>query len=139
MVSFALRTGYDIRKVYALMGDIYYQQDIYHFLFTLPMVLIDFALLQLLLSGLEQTGFGKYIIYSSRNLNVIYIIQWLLVTYTFVFLVLNGIQSIGVAAVIPTGLLITAASIGLSVIWKRVRPGGCPAKRSTFVELIPIF
>lgn len=65
----------------------------------------------------------KQFIYSSRNLNVIYIIQWLLVTYTFVFLVLNGIQSIGVAAVIPTGLLITAASIGLSVIWKRVRQG----------------
>ena len=121
MVSIMFRTGYDIRSLYALADDLYYQQDYYHFLFTLPAVMIAFALCHLLLSGLEQTKLGRFITYSSVNLNAIYVIQWLLVTYTHAFLMLTGIETISVEAVIPIGLLITASSIGICVIWKRVR------------------
>lgn len=121
LVSVFLFTGYDIRNMYALAGDIYYKQSIYHFLFSLSTVMTAFALWHIVFCGLEHTKPGRFITYCSENLKIIYIISWLLLIYTYMFLAFIEMAPISAAAVIPTGLLITATSIGLTAIWKRVR------------------
>lgn len=121
LVSFLPLTDYDIRNTYALVGEVYYKQDMYSFLFTLSVVLIAFALSYLVFHGLENTMIGRFIRYCSVNLTTIYVIQWLLIIYGFLFMMIIGSGLISLEAVIPTGLIITAASIGLSVLWNRAR------------------
>ncbi len=127
LVSFLPLTDYDIRNTYALVGEVYYKQDMYSFLFTLSVVLIAFALSYLVFHGMEHTMIGRFIRYCSVNLTTIYVIQWLHIIYGFLFMMIIGSELISLEAVIPTGLIITAASIGLSVLWNRVRKNhnGC--------------
>ena len=50
----------------------------------------------------------------------IIVIQWLLIIYGFLFMMIIGSELISLEAVIPVGLIITAASIGLSVLWNKM-------------------
>ena len=50
----------------------------------------------------------------------IVVIQWLLIIYGFLFMMIIGSELISLEAVIPVGLIITAASIGLSVLWNKM-------------------
>lgn len=101
-------------------GGIYYKQDMYSFLFTLSVVLIALALSYLVFHGREHTTIGRFIIYCSVNLTTIYVIQWLLIIYGFLFMMIIGSELISLEAVIPVGLIITAALIGLSVLWNKM-------------------
>ena len=121
MVSVLPLTDYDIRSTYALAGDIYYRQNMYSFLFTLSVILIALASSYLVFRGREHTMIGRFIRYCSVNLTTIYVFQWLLIIYGFLFMLIVGSELISAEAVIPVGLIITAASIGLSVLWNRVR------------------
>ena len=121
VVMFFVLTGYEIRNTFALADDIFYRQDIYHLIFTLPLILIAFAVSYFTFHGIEQTKAGRFILYCSTNLNVIYVVQWLLVAYTFESFLFIGINQISMAYVVPVGLLIIAVAIGISVIWNRVR------------------
>ena len=120
MISILPLIDYDIRNTYGAAGGIYYKQDMYSFLFTLSVVLIALALSYLVFHGREHTTIGRFIIYCSVNLTTIYVIQWLLIIYGFLFMMIIGSESISLEAVIPVGLIITAASIGLSVLWNKM-------------------
>lgn len=121
MVSILPLIDYDIRNTYANAGGIYYQQNMYSFLFTLSVVLIALALSYFVFHGLEHTIIGRFIKYCSANLTTIYVFQWLLIIYGFLFMMIIGSELISLEAVIPVGLIITAASIGLSALWNRAR------------------
>ena len=54
------------------------------------------------------------------DLRNIIVIQWLLIIYGFLFMMIIGSELISLEAVIPVGLIITAASIGLSVLWNKM-------------------
>ena len=120
MISILPLIDYDIRNTYGVAGGIYYKQNMYSFLFTLSVVLIALALSYLVFHGREHTTIGRFIIYCSVNLTTIFVIQWLLIIYGFLFMMIIGSASISLEAVIPVGLIITAASIGLSVLWNKM-------------------
>ena len=121
VIAFFFITGYDLRNTFALTDDIFYRQDIYHLVFTLPLILIALAVSYFAFNEIEQTKAGRFILYCSTNLNSIYVIQWLLITYTYSFFLIVGLEKISQAYVIPCGLLILASTIGISVIWNRIR------------------
>ena len=48
-------------------------------------MLIALSISHFLLGKMEQTKAGTFICFCSRNLNVIYIIQWLIIAWTVAF------------------------------------------------------
>lgn len=114
--------GYDIRYIYALVDNSYYHQTFISVLWIVPFVLIALGLSHFLFGNIEQTKAGKFIGFCSRNLNVIYIIQWLIIAWIVAFLTaFNKTANLCGIEIFLVGLMISAMAIGVTVLWKRIR------------------
>ena len=127
MVAIALTSclcwmGYDIRRIYALADNSYYHQTFIGVLWIGAFVLIALGISHFLLGKMEQTKAGTFICFCSRNLNVIYIIQWLIIAWTVAFVTAMNIEvKLQAVEIILVGLLISSLSIGMIALWKRMK------------------
>lgn len=102
-------TGWNLLKNFALAGEVYYIQTFATTVWTLFVVGIQLYIchrFSLRLNGPVLEG-TKFI---SSHLNTIYIIQWVLVSYSVVVLVAADMPMLPAWAVIPAGILIAALS-----------------------------
>lgn len=76
--SLAESNGFYFRYIYLLQYDIYYQQEIFHFLFTILIIFIELSLLYFLTMNIEGQ-IDSLALFIGKNLTAIYVIQWLLV------------------------------------------------------------
>ena len=114
--------GYDIRYIYALAENSYYHQTFIGVVWIGAFVLIALSISHFLLGKMEQTKAGTFICFCSRNLNVIYIIQWLIIAWTVAFVTAMNIEvKLWAVEIILVGLLISLLSIGMIALWKRMR------------------
>ncbi len=114
--------GYDIRYIYALAENSYYHQTFIGVLWIGSIVLIALGISRFLLGKIEQTKAGAFIFFCSRNLNVIYIIQWLIIAWTVAFVTAMNIEvKLRAIGIILVGLLVSSLSIGMIALWKRIR------------------
>lgn len=59
--------------------------------------------------------------YISKNVNTIYILQWLVITYTIGVMEILGTELFDTALGIPISIAITAVCIAISVLWNKVK------------------
>lgn len=108
--------GYNMTDYFV---DHYFQQNIFSTLWIISIVGIAISVCYLISKFLK----GKIlngIKYTSTNLNTIYIIQWLLITYFIALREVIGIGYFEKNLAIPIGILIALFSIGITSLWNFV-------------------
>ena len=92
LTSSCLYSGIDIRNMFVLYEDLYYHTSIIGTLWTMCIVMSLFAISYLALRKLEETKAGTFVRYCSSNINTIYFIQWLVISYTLSVLMVLDIE-----------------------------------------------
>ena len=82
--------GYDIRKFFSLYCDFYYHQTFLSLLWVLPLILISLCGCYFAFEKIKENKIGKYIAFSSINLNKIYIFQWMIIAYVKAITIMIG-------------------------------------------------
>ena len=114
--------GYDIRYIYALAENSYYHQTFIGVLWIGSFVLIALGISWFLFNKIEQTMAGTFICFCSRNLNVIYIIQWLIIAWMVAFVtVVNPEVKLRATGIILVGVLVSSLAIGMIALLKLIR------------------
>ena len=116
-----MMTGYDIRNIYTLTHQAYYEQDFIHLLVTLSSVLVELSLAFFVFRGVEGTTLGRFVGFCGVNLNTIYVFQWLLITATRTTIVTLELSEVGDVGIVPAGLILAVTAMGLTVLWNKVR------------------
>ena len=101
-------------------GTTYYAQNFFSFMWVLPISLIFISFCYVLskhLSEVVMNWFKK----TAAQVNTIYIIQWLVITYLIAFKELAGIGYASGALVIPLGIVIAIISIILSGLYQKIK------------------
>ena len=64
---------------------------------------------------------NKAVSYLGKNLDVIYLAQWMIITYVQSILNIFGYVRIGMALIIPVGILVLLGSIGIIEIIRNIK------------------
>ena len=105
-----LSLGYDLKNLYVLYNELYYQQTFLHFVFNTLMILLELSLFHFLLNRFRPAeGFVRF---CSENVNSIYLIQWVIIGIWVGF----GGSSFGFRGSVFWGIVIAFASIGITKI-----------------------
>ena len=113
--------GYNIQNFYILKDDIYYQQEFFHSIFAILVILIELALLYFATKKVSIKAINSTVNYISARLNTIYIIQWILVgTATFVAM-MAGIDELSAAAAISLGIAFVILSVLISRLYDSIK------------------
>lgn len=92
LTSSCLYFGIDIRNMFVLYEDLYYHTSMIGTLWTMCIVMSLLAISYLVLRKLEGTKVGTFVRYCSSNINTIYFIQWLVISYTLSVLMVLDIE-----------------------------------------------
>ncbi len=112
--------GYNIQNFYILKDDIYYQQEFFHSIFAVLVILIELSLLYFATKKINIKPINNTVNYISAKLNTIYIIQWLLVgTATFVVMMAD-IDDLSTAPAILLGFAFVILSVLISKLYDKV-------------------
>ena len=113
-MSAAMRhLGWSPVDIFALAGDAYYIQHLPGALWTLAVIGLQlFVCYRISLVLSEPLARGAESV--SRKLNTVYLVQWVIIPYTLAAMELVGLPRLQAWAVVPAGLLISAASIYIS-------------------------
>ena len=71
--------GFNLKNFYALYEDMYYQQNALSFIFCLFVIATELSLFHYIKKVIHIEKLEKALLYLSKNLNTIYIIQWLII------------------------------------------------------------
>lgn len=112
--------GYNIQNFYILKDDIYYQQEFFHSVFALLVILIELALLYFVTKKNNIKAINNTVNYISAKLNTIYIIQWILVgTATFIVMMAD-IDDLRAAPALLLGFAFVILSVLISKLYDKV-------------------
>lgn len=112
---------YDIQNFYILKGDIFYQQEFFHSIFTVLVILIELSLLYFATKKINIKAINNTVNYISAKLTTIYIIQWILVgTATFVVMMAD-IDDLNAGCSILLGLVFVVLSVLISKLYDRIK------------------
>ena len=115
-------SGYDIRNIYALCGDSYYHHSIIATLWITPIIIFALGTCYFICGKADNTKIGSFIRYCSVNLNTVYIIQWLIISYSAALFILFGInRSCSPLILLSGGVMVTAVSVLVSVPVARIK------------------
>lgn len=112
---------YNIQNFYILKGDIFYQQEFFHSIFAVLVILIELALLYFITKGIPESAFHRLIEYISVRLNTVYIIQWMLVgTATFVVMMAD-MEDLNAGPAILLGFAFVVLSVLICKLYDRIK------------------
>ena len=115
-------TGTDIRDFFALCNERYYNQTLLSTMWIVPVVIFAISASHFIFRRIEQTKAGDLIRYFSINLNRIYIIQWLLISYSVAAVTVTGWEKISSPPVIVlVSAAVIAAAAGINAVLTRTR------------------
>lgn len=117
-LSFA---GYNIQNFYILTGDIYYQQEFFHSIFTLLVILIELSLLYFITKNINVKAINNTVNYISSRLNNIYIIQWMLVGTASFVVMMADLDDLKAGPAILVGIVFVVLSVLISRLYDRIR------------------
>ncbi len=121
--------GFDIRNLFTLADELYYDQNFLHTCFILACIGLELSAVHFVLKLVHLPRVDKVIGFMSSKLNTIYIIQWLIIGWLGE-LILNETSYCTTTTVVPVGILLTAVSVALAWVYcKLVKKGKkAPAK-----------
>ena len=111
----AATEGFDITSTYILQYDIYYQQEIFHFLYTISFILIELSLLHFLTQSIEGS-IDEAALFIGKNLTGIYAVQWVLIGAISYYQWTNDVDGFSATASTLLGLALAALSVLLAKV-----------------------
>ena len=99
--------GYDLKSLYVLYDELYYEQSFLHFVFNTLLVMLELSLFHFLLNRFRPAE--AFVRFCGKNLNGIYLVQWVIIGVWVGF----GGSDFGFWASVLWGLVIAFASIGI--------------------------
>jgi len=102
------------------MGTDYYRQNIFNTMWILSIVFTFMGIYQLISKVLPEKVMTQIKIISTQ-INTIYIIQWLLITYVIAVKEIIGADYVYDLWIVPTGLLFAVISIALARVYTSVK------------------
>lgn len=113
--------GYNIQNFYILKDDIYYQQEFFHSVFALLVILIELSLLYFVTKKINIKAINNTVHYISAELNTIHIIQWILVgTATFIVMMAD-IDDLNAPVSIALGFVFVVMSVLISKLCNLIK------------------
>ena len=101
-------SGYDLKNLYMLCDERYYQQTFLHFVFNTLVILLELSLFHFLLNRFRPAeGFVRFV---GKNVNSIFLIQWVIIGIWVGF----GGSDFGFRGSVLWGFIIAFASIGIT-------------------------
>ena len=113
--------GYDIRNMYMLAGRVYYHQSLLHYLFISMVILAAVSACYFISLVVKNELVNGAVAYLGKNLDIIYLVQWVVITYVQSFLNIFGYIRITIPYIIPTGILVLISSIGLIELGRLIK------------------
>lgn len=110
--------GYDIKRFFVSVY--YYQQNFFSTLWITCILGISISAYYFI-SKIVQGRTQNIVKYISSNLNTIYIIQWLLITYSVAIKEMVGLGGLPAGLTIPVGIVVVLCSIGITWLWNRLK------------------
>jgi hypothetical protein len=114
----SIALGIDIR--YYFVSDSYYQQSFISTLWIASIIGVSISVYYFL-SCLIEGRLQNTVKYISTNLNTIYIMQWLLITYSIAVKEILGLGKLAEYWVIPTGVLISIVCMFFAWGWNHLK------------------
>ncbi|CAH1208459.1 hypothetical protein PAECIP111892_03114 [Paenibacillus auburnensis] len=108
--------GYSVGRYFTGEGASYYQQNLFSTLWISCILGVSISVYYYISTPVRRK-MENIIKYLSSNLNTIYVIQWLLITYTIATKEVIGLGSLPAPMIIPGGILIGLCSIGIAWLW----------------------
>jgi hypothetical protein len=105
--------GYDIRNMFMLSGRVYYSQSLLHHLFIGLVILAAMPVYYFLSVKVTARPIKTAVAYLGKNLDVIYLAQWMVICYVQSFFNIFGNFRLTIPYIIPMGILVLLASIGI--------------------------
>ena len=115
--------GFDIRTMFMLSGRVYYSQSLLHHLFISLVIMAALPVYYFLSVKIKAEPVTKAVSYLGKNLDVIYLTQWMIICYLQSFLIIAGDVKVGVGLIIPVGILILLGSIGIIELIRLAKKG----------------
>ena len=101
-------SGYDLKNLYMLYNEMYYQQTFLHFAFNTLVIMLELSLFHFMLNQFRPAeGFVRF---CGKNLNSIFLIQWVIIGIWVGF----GGSDFGFWGSVLWGFVIAFASIGIT-------------------------
>lgn len=104
--------GMDIRNMYMLSGRVYYHQSLLHHIFTAFVILAIMPVYYFLSVKVTLKPVKRAVTYLGKNLDVIYLVQWVIIVYAQSFMILFGASFLEAPFIVPVAILVLLASIG---------------------------
>ena len=97
--------GYDLKNLYVLYNELYYEQSFLHFVFNTLLVMLELSLFHFMLNRFRPAE--AFVRFCGKNLNGIYLVQWVIIGIWVGF----GGSDFGFWGSVLWGLVIAFASI----------------------------
>ena len=101
--------GYDLKNLYVLYDELYYQQTFLHFTFNTLVIMLELSLFHFMLNRFRPAE--EFVRFCGKNVNSIYLVQWIIIGIWVGF----GGSDFGFWGSVLWGFVIAFASIG--IIW----------------------
>lgn len=112
--------GIDIRSMFMLAGRVYYAQSLLHHFYITFVIMTALPIYYLISVKVKNKSVNNAVEYLSKNLDVIYIWQWMVNTYTQSFMTAFGVSNLAAPFIIPAGIAILLASVGIIESWRKL-------------------
>ncbi|WP_099467391.1 acyltransferase family protein [Konateibacter massiliensis] len=112
--------GIDVRCYFVGARDSYYQQNFISTLWIASIIGVSISVYYYF-SCLIEGRIQNTVKYISANLNTIYIMQWLLITYSIAIKEILGLGNLTVYWVIPIGVLIAVVCMFFTWVWNHMK------------------
>ena len=124
--------GVRITDMFVLCNRVFYHQSIRHYIFTTFVVLAALAIYYFVSEAVTAKPVVTAVSFLGRNLDVIYIVQWLLVCYVLTFMTVIGIPKLSTnTGILVTGLVLTLIACIITQIYLICKKKVGAKKRST--------
>ena len=117
--------GIDLKTMYMLKDRVFYSQTPLHLLFTSFVILMGMSIYYLLSEVITLRPVVKAVSYLGNNLDIIYIVQWLLIAYTEVAMLAMNTEKVPVVWILPVAVLILLLSVGITRIYLKSKGKIC--------------
>jgi len=111
--------NYDIRNLFMLANDAVYTITFLHVILEICCIMITASIIHFFVKYINLPLIDKLLTFMSKNLNNIYITQWMFVLWSYYFIFAKG-DGITYPWIVPTGIIITALSCLTIKLYHRI-------------------
>ncbi|MBQ9060163.1 MAG: acyltransferase family protein [Firmicutes bacterium] len=113
--------GLNIMTYFQLYERTFYHQTILHYIFTTFVILLAMAVYYLCSELVKAKAVTTVVSFLGRNLDVIYIVQWIVVCYVTIAVTLTGVGPFDWKGILVVGFILTIVSCMITSLYLRWR------------------